>query len=75
MSASKNEKAKKNVINTNESEPVIEVLYQKMGTKWFAFSLVGDDVFVGSIEQEKLDDQELIAMKANQPKKSNIRSA
>jgi hypothetical protein len=32
----------------------VEVLYQKMGDRWFAFSCVGEDVFVGSITQEEL---------------------
>ena len=33
----------------------VEVLYQKMGDRWFAFSLVDDEVFVGSITQEEID--------------------
>jgi hypothetical protein len=36
----------------------VEVLYQKMGDRWFAFSCVGDDVFVGSISQEELEKSE-----------------
>lgn len=52
-------------MNKKNKEQVIEVLYQKMGTKWFAFSLVGDEVFVGSIEQDQLDPEELDTMRAN----------
>ena len=40
--------------NLNGGETV-EVLYQKMGNRWFAFSLVGEEVFVGSITQEEVD--------------------
>ena len=32
----------------------VEVLYQKMGDRWFAFSLIDDEVFVGSITPEDL---------------------
>ena len=33
----------------------VEVLYQKMGDRWFAFSLIGDEVFVGSVSQSEID--------------------
>jgi hypothetical protein len=33
----------------------VEVLYQKMGNRWFAFSIVNDEVFMGSITQEEID--------------------
>lgn len=32
----------------------VEVLYQRMGDRWFAFSLIDDEVFVGSITPEEL---------------------
>ena len=37
-----------NVIEVSEKS--VDVLYQKMGNHWFAFSVVGDDVYVGSID-------------------------
>ena len=37
------------------SAPTVEVLYQKLGKRWHAFSLVNDDVFVGSLSQEEID--------------------
>lgn len=37
------------------SNDSVEVLYQKMGDRWFAFSLVNEEVFVGSISQEEID--------------------
>lgn len=33
----------------------VEVLYQKMGDRWFAFSVVQGEVFMGSISQEEID--------------------
>lgn len=38
-----------------QSNDTVEVLYQKMGDRWFAFSLVGEDVFVGSVSQDEID--------------------
>lgn len=38
-----------------QKERNVEVLYQKMGNRWFAFSIVGGEVFVGSITQEEID--------------------
>lgn len=32
-----------------------EVLYQKLGNRWYAFSLINDEVFVGSISQDEID--------------------
>lgn len=48
MSASKKSK----VYAASET---VEVLYQRMGDRWFAFSLIGDDVFFGSVPAQ--DDQ------------------
>ncbi|MFZ9594711.1 MAG: hypothetical protein ACO3A2_01390 [Bdellovibrionia bacterium] len=33
----------------------VEVLYQKLGDRWFAFSLLDDEVFFGSIHPVELD--------------------
>jgi hypothetical protein len=38
-----------------ENAGTVEVLYQKMGDRWFAFSLVDDEVFVGSITPEEIN--------------------
>jgi hypothetical protein len=35
----------------------VEVLYQRMGDRWFAFSLIDDEVFVGSITPEELEEK------------------
>ncbi|HUP56866.1 MAG TPA: hypothetical protein VM598_05390 [Bdellovibrionota bacterium] len=42
----------------------VEVLYQRMGDRWFAFSLVGDEVFVGSISPEELEEPKTEAAQA-----------
>jgi hypothetical protein len=46
--------SKKIEINKSNDQTV-EVLYQKMGNRWFAFSLIDEEVFVGSISQDELD--------------------
>ncbi|MGK5087800.1 hypothetical protein WDW86_09595 [Bdellovibrionota bacterium FG-2] len=38
----------------NNSETV-EVLYQKLGGRWYAFSLIDNEVFMGSVSQEEID--------------------
>ena len=38
------------------STDTVEVLYQKMGDRWFAFSMKDDEVFVGSISQQEIDE-------------------
>ncbi len=37
-----------------KSQNTVEVLYQKMGERWFAFSVIEDEVFVGSISPQEL---------------------
>ena len=52
-----NRKTAKTTTTTTPTQQnaTVEVLYQKMGDRWFAFSLVNDEVFVGSISQEQID--------------------
>jgi hypothetical protein len=40
---------------SQEADKTVEVLYQKLGDRWFAFSLVDDEIFVGSITQTDID--------------------
>ena len=46
----------KNQIQNESTSPenTIEILYQKMGDRWFAFSLIDDEVFVGSISESEI---------------------
>ncbi len=46
---------KKDEAKGSSQNETVEVLYQKMGDRWFAFSLVDDEIFVGSISQNELD--------------------
>lgn len=54
----------------DQKAPTAEVLYQRMGNRWFAFSLIGDDVYVGSIPQDEVLDQREISgnTSENEPK-------
>ncbi len=54
MKGTKNSMKHKNSLKAQD-EKTVEVLYQKMGDRWFAFSLIGDEVFVGSIAQNEID--------------------
>jgi hypothetical protein len=47
------------------AEGTVEVLYQKMGDRWFAFSLIDNEVFVGSITQAEIDEAEMATAGAN----------
>ena len=38
-----------NANNDSETVKTVDVLYQKMGDRWYAFSLVDEEVFVGSV--------------------------
>jgi len=38
-----------------EKDITVEVLYQKLGDRWFAFSMIDDEVFMGSIKQCDID--------------------
>ena len=44
--------------NSNRKKPVVEqevdVLYQKLGERWFAFSIINDEVFMSPITEEKI---------------------
>ena len=45
-----------NINNGEETMKTVDVLYQKMGERWYAFSLVDEEVFVGSVSQEEIND-------------------
>lgn len=35
----------------NSGQETVEVLYQRLGDRWYAFSLINDEVFVGKISE------------------------
>ena len=44
-----------NINNGEETVKTVEVLYQKMGDRWYAFSLVDEEVFVGSVSEAEIN--------------------
>ncbi len=44
-----------NLNNSDETTKTVDVLYQKMGDRWYAFSLLGDEVFMGSVSQAEIN--------------------
>ena len=63
------QKQKKNPNKHPSSD--VEVLYQKMGNRWFAYSIVDGEVFMGSISQEEIDALEAGEKKATFEVKGN----
>ncbi len=49
-----NSNSKTNPANTEE---IAEVLYQRLGNRWYAFSVIEDELFVGSISDEEVNAQ------------------
>lgn len=41
----------KKINKTDEAE----ILYQKLGDRWYAFSVIDDEVYIGSIPDAQLD--------------------
>ena len=61
MSATSTKNSKK---KSNPSSDVeVEVLYQRLGDRWYAFSQVGDDVFIGRLGEDEEVDAAAITMK------------
>lgn len=44
-----------NVNNAAEAAQMVEILYQKMGDRWYAFTVSGDDVFMGSVTEDEIN--------------------
>lgn len=42
------------------AEREVEVLYQRIGDRWFAFSVIDDEVYMGSIPQGTVGHGDLI---------------
>ena len=57
MSATKNNQNQNPNKTTNTStEQLTDVLYQKLGEHWFAFSLIDDDVFMAPITESQINE-------------------
>lgn len=50
-------KSKKNTQNNNSAnDQYVDVLYQKLGDNWFAFSLIDDEVFMSPVSEDKIEE-------------------
>ncbi len=38
----------------SKGEKEVEVLYQKLGGQWYAFSMIDDEVFMAPVPEEKI---------------------
>jgi hypothetical protein len=52
MTASKSKKTDQNTNQNNDQ--YVDVLYQKLGDNWFAFSLIDDEVFMSPVSEDKI---------------------
>lgn len=43
-----------NTKKIQETELEVEVLYQKLGDRWFAFSIVNDEVFMSPVSDDQI---------------------
>jgi hypothetical protein len=43
-----------NTKQIQETELEVEVLYQKLGDRWFAFSIVNDEVFMSPVSDDQI---------------------
>ena len=44
-----------NINSGSETAPTVDVLYQKLNGRWYAFSLVGEEVFMGSVSESEIN--------------------
>lgn len=53
MSASKTKKQTNNT-TTTENDQYVDVLYQKLGENWFAFSLIDNEMFMSPVSDDRI---------------------
>ncbi len=41
-------------MNKQSSEQITDVLYQKLGGQWFAFSILNDEVFMSPVSDDRI---------------------
>lgn len=58
MSAEKNQKPVSSTEKKSTTQEV-DVLYQRMGDTWYAFSVIDDEVFFGEVSPELVPGNEL----------------
>lgn len=52
----------KNLNASKSADGQVEVLYQKLGDRWFAFSLIDDEVFLGSMSSDEIENAQTMAL-------------
>jgi hypothetical protein len=52
-------KAQKETQTDSTQEKEVDVLYQRLGDRWFAFSVVDDEVYMGAIPEETLSPDQI----------------
>lgn len=60
--ANKNSMSVKNLNASKSADGQVEVLYQKLGDRWFAFSLIDDEVFLGSMSSDEIENAQTMAL-------------
>lgn len=53
MSASKSKKQNTDTSN-NTNDQYVDVLYQKLGENWFAFSLIDNEMFMSPVSDDRI---------------------
>jgi hypothetical protein len=41
-------------LNEKKNGELVDVLYQRIGDRWYAFSLIDDEVFFGTLTEEQI---------------------
>jgi hypothetical protein len=64
-----------NMANSNQVNPMddqeVEVLYQKLGDRWFAYTIVNEDVFMAPISDEEITNMRTTRASSPLPEASN----
>lgn len=47
--------ARKAVVESKTQDREVEVLYQKIGNRWYAFSLIDEEMFFTPVPEEAID--------------------
>ena len=62
------ESKKINNLNNGTGATTAEVLYQRIGGKWYAFSVVGEEVYMSPISDDVLTETQLSEIKNEEQK-------
>ncbi len=61
------QRPRSSALNSDQpSAKTVKVLYQRLGSRWFAFSLINNEVFMGSLNPSELESQQQLPDLSNQ---------